>query len=106
MNKMKPLTESMYYILLSLSKVLHGYGIIKKVEEMSSGRVVLAPGTLYGALTNLENNKLIEAVGIDPDNPRRKLYQITTMGVDVLKLEITRLEEMVRNGREVYHDEG
>jgi len=101
MNKFSPLTESMYYILVSLIEPLHGYGIIKKVEEMSSSRVKLAAGTLYGALTNLERNKLIIATGIDPDNKRRKMYQITALGIDVLNDEIRRLEEMILNGRGV-----
>jgi len=104
MNKFSPLTESMYYILVSLIEPLHGYGIIKKVEEMSSSRVKLAAGTLYGALTNLERNKLIIATGIDPDNKRRKLYQITDLGIDVLNDEIRRLEEMILNGRGVLND--
>ncbi|MBI9012694.1 MAG: PadR family transcriptional regulator [Clostridiales bacterium] len=104
MNKFSPLTESMYYILVSLIKPLHGYGIIKNVEEMSSGRVKLAAGTLYGALTNLEKNKLIIPTGIDPENKRRKMYQITDLGVKVLHDEIQRLEEMVRNGRGVLND--
>jgi len=104
MNKFSPLTESMYYILVSLIEPLHGYGIIKKVEEMSSSRVKLAAGTLYGALTNLERNKLIIATGIDPDNKRRKMYQITDLGIDVLNDEIRRLEEMILNGRGVLND--
>jgi|LGVF01.1.fsa_nt_gb DNA-binding PadR family transcriptional regulator len=104
MRKNAPLTESMFYILLSLKETLHGYGIIKKVEQMSKGRLILAPGTLYGALTNLEKNKLIEAVGVDPDNPRRKLYIITSQGETTIKLELNRLEEMVNNGRGIYND--
>ena len=80
MKKITPLTESMFYILLSLKNVLHGYGIIKNVERMSAGRLVLAPGTLYGALTNLEKHNYIKAVGVDPNNTRRKLYVITKEG--------------------------
>ena len=96
--KLSPLTESMYYILLSLIKPLHGYGIIKKVEEMSNGRVKLAAGTLYGAITNLERNKLIEPMGSDSENKRRKLYKITPIGQELLIIEIDRLKEMINNG--------
>lgn len=98
-----PITESMYYILLSLHEPLHGYGIIKKVEEMSSGRLTLAPGTLYGALTNLEGQKLIKSVGVDPENKRRKMYLITTSGLALLEAELLRLEELLRNGKQVLH---
>lgn len=101
-SKLSPLTESLYYILLSLIEPLHGYGIIKKVELMSSDRVKLAAGTLYGALTNLEKHKLIVAVGTDPENKRRKLYEITDLGRTLLNFEIERLNEMVNNGRKEF----
>lgn len=92
----------MFYILLALKEPLHGYGIIKKVEEFTNDRVRLAAGTLYGAITNLEKNKLIKSVGIDPDNPRRKLYQIKPEGVELLEIEFRRLNEMTMNVRSLY----
>ena len=98
-KKLSPLTEATYYILLALVNPMHGYGIIKKVEEMSEGRVVLAAGTLYGALSKLLSYKLIELVGEDEDNPRRKIYSISDEGLDLLNYEITRLSEMVKNGK-------
>lgn len=97
-KKFSPLTEATYYILLSLVSPLHGYGIIKKVEAMSDGRVRLAAGTLYGALNSLLDNKIISSIGEDKDNKRRKLYRITNLGKELLQYEITRLQEMVRNG--------
>lgn len=96
-----PLTESMYYILLSLKEPLHGYGIIKYVAEMSGNRLKLAPGTLYGALTNLEKHHLIVSAGTDPENNRRKLYVITADGLRLLEMEINRLEELLNNGKGV-----
>lgn len=97
-QKYSPLTEATYYILVSLKNPLHGYGIIKKVEEMSNGRVRLAAGTLYGAINNLLKNNLIILIGEDQENKRRKLYQITDMGCDLINYEIKRLQEMVTNG--------
>ena len=47
------LTESTYYILLSLYHPQHGYGIMQQTEQLSGGRVHLAAGTLYGALNSL-----------------------------------------------------
>ena len=44
------LTESTYYILLSLYHPRHGYGIMQETQQLSGGRVRLAAGTLYGAL--------------------------------------------------------
>ena len=92
------LTEAVYYILLSLYKPLHGYGIIQNVNELSNGRVKLAAGTLYGAI-----NTLVEKGWIDqlPENPesRKKEYVITTAGKAVLAEEYSRLKELVDNGR-------
>ena len=52
------LTESTYYILLSLYHPQHGYGIMQQTEQLSGGRVRLAAGTLYGALNALCEKRL------------------------------------------------
>ncbi len=96
--KLSPLTEASYYILLSLIEPLHGYGIIKKVEGMSGGRIRLAAGTLYGAFNSLLAHKLIVLMGEDENNKRRKIYQITPLGKELIQYEIVRLQEMVENG--------
>ncbi len=101
MNNLSPLTEATYYILLSLTEELHGYGIMKKVEELSQGRIHLAAGTLYGALNTLVTNKLIEPKGIDPTNKRRKIYKATGKGIELLTYEVQRLEEMYLNGSNI-----
>ena len=94
------LTEAVFYILLSLLKPLHGYGIIQNVGELSKGRIKLAPGTLYGALNSLVDKGWIDAL---PENPesRKKEYVITVAGKAVLKDEIDRLSELVDNGRKI-----
>ena len=48
------LTEAVYYILLSLMEPLHGYGIMQNVERLSGGRLRLAAGTLYGAISTMQ----------------------------------------------------
>ena len=98
-----PLTEASFYILISLLEPLHGYGIIQKIEEMSSGRLKLGPGTLYGALNNLTSQGLIERVGAE--SGRRKNYQITHKGLTLIHLEMQRLEELLTNGKEILHSE-
>lgn len=92
------LTEAVFYILLSLQKPLHGYGIIQNVGELSNGRVKLAAGTLYGALNSLVDKGWIDAL---PENPksRKKEYVITNSGLIVLKEELARLSELVDNGK-------
>ena len=94
------LTEAVYYILLSLYEPLHGYGIMQNVLMISNGRVNLAPGTLYGALTTLLEKGWIDSLN-DIDSSRKKLYQITKQGKEVLKVELERLEELVNNGYKI-----
>lgn len=91
------LTEAVYYILLSLYEPLHGYGIMRKIEEFSAGRVLLAAGTLYGALSTLVERRWIEALP-DDKNSRRKEYIITEQGRKAVFNEIKRLRELVANG--------
>ena len=102
--KFSPLTEATFYILLSLNKPLHGYGIIKKVEGLTNSRLKLAAGTLYGAISTLSNNKLIELVSENQHSKRKKMYKITTSGKKLLYYEIKRLREMVNNGIEEVGD--
>lgn len=92
------LTEAVYYILLSLLSPLHGYGIMQKVENMSGGRLRLAAGTLYGALSTLLEKGWIQTVTAARDS-RKKEYLITDAGRAVLREEMRRLEELLYNGR-------
>ena len=97
-KKATPLTEASFYILIALNEPLHGYGVMQKVEELSQKRVQLGPGTLYGALSNLQNLGLIESVG-ESGNERRKLYCMTESGRMIAAHEINRFEELARHGR-------
>ena len=93
-----PLTEAVYYILLSLMEPMHGYGIMQNVEELSGGRVRLAAGTLYGAINTLLERGWITALPGARDS-RKKEYQITDLGKEAVAAEITRLQELLKNGR-------
>jgi DNA-binding PadR family transcriptional regulator len=93
-----PLTESTCYIMLTLVEPLHGYAVMKKVEEISKGTVKVGPGTLYGAFTLLEKEGLI--VKVKEEN-RRKSYVLTPKGKKVLMNQIKRLEIMTQNGLSV-----
>lgn len=92
------LTEAVYYILLSLTVPMHGYGIMQNVEKLSCGRVRLAAGTLYGALnTLLEKGWIIECSADTPS--RKKEYLVTEKGREVVRAELLRLQELVENGK-------
>lgn len=93
------LTEAIFYILLALQKPLHGYGIMQKTSEFSTGRVILSAGTLYGALSNLiDKGWIIPFKQADNLDSRRKEYLITDEGKRVLEGELERLQELVNNG--------
>jgi DNA-binding PadR family transcriptional regulator len=94
------LTEAVYYILLSLLSPLHGYGIMQNVESLSGGRLRLAAGTLYGALSTLLEKGWIRAVSADRDS-RKKEYVITDSGKAALQEEMRRLQELLANGRKL-----
>ena len=99
-NTSAALTEVIYYILLALQEPMHGYGIMQKTSTMSNGRLILSAGTLYGAISNLLDKGWILPYGESSDTDgRRKLYQITEEGQEVLLAELERLEELVENGR-------
>lgn len=96
-----PMTETAFYILLSLDCPRHGYGIIKFVEELTRGRIRLGSGTVYGTLTRMQKDGII---AVYADEQRRTVYQITPLGLRLLRAEIARVKELWENaaGREGY----
>ena len=98
------LTESTYYILLSLVRPRHGYGIMQLTEELSGGRVRLAAGTLYGALNALAVKGWIIQLPSEDDS-RRKEYKLTEKGFLVLLREVARLRELADNGERLLREE-
>ena len=97
------LTESTYYILLSLVSPQHGYGIMQRTEEMSRGRVRLAAGTLYGALNALCDKGWILPLPVE-DGSRRKEYTLTEKGRLILIKEVARLRELADNGEKALRE--
>ena len=88
------LSQSEFYILLSLAiKERHGYEIMKQVEQDSTKKVLLGPGTLYGSIKRMLQDRLIEEVA--GDNPRRKYYTLTEDGKKSLSAELDRYNDAV-----------
>ncbi len=96
-EKAEILSEASTFILLALAEPLHGYGIIKKVEQMSDGRVRLGPGTLYGALTKMVKKGWILPLPVE-NGARRKVYELTALGHEQLQSEMARLTALVSYG--------
>ncbi|MBO6040324.1 MAG: PadR family transcriptional regulator [Oscillospiraceae bacterium] len=97
MNNDLALTEATYYILLSLVEPRHGYGIMQQAEALSGGRVKLAAGTLYGALSSLCEKQWILLLPTT-EGSRKKEYMLTERGYRILKNELERLRELVASG--------
>jgi len=92
-----PLTEPVLHVLLSLAEgPRHGYSIIKDVEQMSSGRVRLSTGTLYGALQRLLERGWIEAAEERDPSRGRRAYRLTSVGRRNLKQEFARMKNLTR----------
>lgn len=102
MSESIALTETTYYILLSLYRPLHGYGIMQRTAELSGGRVRLAAGTLYGALNALVDKGWIALL---PVEGRKKEYRLTSDGEKILRNELERLRELVASGDMVLKEE-
>lgn len=93
-----PMTETGFYILLCLQKANHGYGIVQMVEKMTEGEIRLSPGTMYGSLSKMEKDGLIAFIR---EEEKRKLYVITSLGREVLDLEMKRIKRLYKNLVEV-----
>ena len=98
------LTEAVYYILLSLMQPMHGYGIMLNVDQLSGGRLKLAAGTLYGAISTMQEKGWIAAIAGEEDS-RKTEYVITEAGQAVVRAEYRRLRELVDNGRPLLEED-
>ena len=99
-----PLTPAVYHILMALSDgEKHGYAIMRVVKESTAGRMVLGPGTLYGALKRLMRDDMIVESDYRPDpvidDARRRYYQLTNLGKRLLIAETRRLADLVEYAR-------
>ena len=93
-----PMTETGFYILLCLREPNHGYGIVQKVRELTRNEINLAPGTMYGSLSKMEKDGLIRFMR---EEEKRKIYQITELGNEVLNLELRRIDRLYSNAKEM-----
>ena len=88
-----PMTETAFYILFCLQKPNHGYGIVQIVEKMTEGAIRLAPGTMYGSLSKMEKDGVIRFV---KEEDKRKIYEITELGLEILNIEINRIKNLYK----------
>ena len=64
----------------------HGFGILKRIEQMSGQEIVVHQGSLYPALYRLERNGSIQSrTGISENNRKAKYYSLTPKGESLLQ---------------------
>ena len=88
-----PMTETAFFILLCLRKPNHGYGIVQMVDKMTAGAIKLTPGTMYGSLSKMEKDKVIRFLR---EEDKRKIYQITELGSELLRIELERIARLYK----------
>ncbi|WP_312700654.1 PadR family transcriptional regulator [Sedimentibacter sp.] len=93
-EKYQTLTEQMFYILICLTQENCGVDIMKRVEELTNGRVIIGPGTLYSLLDNFVKEKII--IETKTEN-RKKSYVITKLGTEMLEKEYERLNKLKKD---------
>jgi DNA-binding PadR family transcriptional regulator len=103
-KKLDPLPSTAFQILLSLAEEdLHGYGIMRQVEQQTCGRMRLGPGTLYSSIQTLLEEKFIEEVDLRGDSSmgseRRRYYRLTFAGRKLARSESERLADLLRVAR-------
>ena len=97
-----PMTETGFYILLCLRQETHGYGIVKKTEQLTQGELKISPGTLYGSLSKMEKDGLIRFIREEENS---KIYGITELGTKVLDLEMKRIKRLYQSMEESEQNE-
>lgn len=98
------LTDTSYYILLSLMDAKHGYLIMKTIENMTNGNFSIGPASLYTSIQKLLSSELIEL--LDDGNTKRKTYVTTQKGIQLLKKEVQRRREMIIHAEQIFSQKG
>ena len=103
-RKLDPLPAAAFQIMLALADGdLHGYAIMRQVEEQTGGRLRLGPGTLYGSIQTLVEGKLIEEVDRPEDadgrSERRRSYRLTVAGRKLARAEAEKMADVLRVAR-------
>ncbi|MDO4924662.1 MAG: PadR family transcriptional regulator [Turicibacter sp.] len=97
------LTETSFYILLSLYQPNHGYGIMQFIEDTTNGRLTLGAGTLYGALKNLQKKGWITPY--NDGGERKKEFIITDAGRMICEVELQRLQSLIQTATSIIKED-
>jgi len=98
----QPITDLAFGILVALAgRELHGYALLKELRDQP-GRTRLRTGTVYAALSRLQDDGLVAEVDApaDDDDPRRRYYTVTALGQARARAEAQRLEMILGLARD------
>jgi DNA-binding PadR family transcriptional regulator len=100
-QKLNPLPAAAFQILLSLAEEdLHGYAIMRQVEEQTAGSLRLGPGTLYSSIQSLLEAQYIEELESRQEgDERRRYYRLTPTGRKTARAEAEKLAGWLRVAR-------
>lgn len=96
-----PMSETLFYILVSLHEPRHGYGISKYVNELTEGRVKISCATMYNTLAKLQNSGVI---CVFDDSGNRITYELTSRGRALLRAEIERLRKQASDAESLANE--
>ncbi|MEY8001414.1 PadR family transcriptional regulator [Clostridium sp. Mt-5] len=95
------LTDTYYYILLSLMEPKHGYLIMKSVEIISKNTFSIGPASLYSSIKKLLEGGLIK---LTEESQQKKIYVITDKGIEFLKKDVEKKRQMVKTAEKAFND--
>lgn len=79
---------------LEMMGPLHGYGIARRIEQISKGQLIVLYGTIYPALLRLEQDGyIVSDWGSSENNRRARYYKLTRAGRRQVRSEAQRLEK-------------
>ncbi|MBY0064941.1 MULTISPECIES: PadR family transcriptional regulator [Priestia] len=93
------LTDTSYYILVSLIEAKHGYLIMKTIEDMTNQQFSIGPASMYTTIKKLLAAELIMLCGESKD--KKKTYVATEKGIQFLKKEVQRRKEMIKHAEDI-----
>ena len=89
------LPDLAYLILVILTQPRHGYFVMGEIEKLTDGEVRIGPASLYTTLKKLTEATYIRQIN---DTDTKKTYQITSDGIDALRVEIQKRKRLAAYG--------
>lgn len=99
--EMGELTDTAFYILLSLVEAKHGYLIMKSIEAMTNNQFSIGPASMYTTIKKLLAAECIELLAEEVNDDKRKTYIATSKGIELLRKEVERRKEMIKHAEQI-----